>query len=480
MAPAIEADSTVIPDNLQQAFDLQQLHYRAHRNPSLQERTADLKALHRLLVENRDALVDAVNADYGTRSRFETLFTEILLNQEGILDAIKHLKKWMKPQKRALDITQYPTARARVIPQPLGVVGIVVPWNFPISMAIAPLTGVFAAGNTAMIKMSENSNNLALLLQSLAPQYFPAGKLVFFEDGDGLGPAFTRLPFDHLFFTGSPATGKSVMTNCAANLTPVTLELGGKSPAVVAPDFPISKAAERIMWVKMLNGGQICTNVDYLWLLQDKVEGFLEEARRIANERYPDINNGDYTAVIDQRSYDRLQLTLEDARSKGARIINLFEDQQPDAQRRIMAPHIVLDVTDDMDVMQREIFGPLLPIKTYRDRQQVVDYIGDNPRPLAFYVYTNDDSLSRWYIDNTMSGGVTINDGLLHAGIHNLPFGGVGNSGMGHYHGREGFMTFSKLRPVFQQGPLRAIDMLMPPYAGRPSKVLNFMLKMKS
>ncbi len=469
-----------IPEEFTEVFAKQKAFFREHRNPSYQERVADLKALHRMLVENREALIEAVNSDYGCRSRFETVFTELLLNQEGILDTIKHLKKWMKPQKRSLDPTQYPLAKARVIPQPLGVVGIVVPWNFPISMAFAPLSGIFAAGNTAMIKMSENSNNLAMLFKELAPRYFPEGKLAFFEDGNGRGPAFTTLPFDHLFFTGSPATAKSVMANCAQNLTPVTLELGGKSPAVVDANYNLTKAVERIMWVKMLNAGQICTNVDYLFLPEGKEEAFVAEAKRICNARYPDINNGDYTAVIDQRSYDRLQETLEDARSKGARIINLFEDQQADASRRIFPPHVILGATDDMLVMQREVFGPLLPVKTYRTRDEVVDYIEAGHRPLAFYVYTDDKQLADWYINNTMSGGVTVNDGLIHAGIHSLPFGGVGNSGMGHYHGYEGFTTFSKMRPVFYQGPIRALNMLMPPYAGKPTKLLNMMLKMKS
>ncbi len=480
MNQSLPLDNITIPQEFQDAFAEQKAYYLAHRNPDYKSRVADLKALHRLLVENREALIEAVNADYGCRSRFETIVSELLMNQEGILDAIKQLKRWMKPQKRHLDITQYPLAKARVLPQPLGVVGIVVPWNFPISMALAPLTGIFAAGNTAMIKMSENSNALAKLFKELAPRYFPKGKLAFFEDGNGRGPAFTTLPFDHLFFTGSPATGRAVMANCARHLTPVTLELGGKSPAVVAPDYSLTKAAERIMWVKMFNGGQICTNVDYLLLPEGREKAFVDEARRICNERYPDINNGDYTAVIDQRSYDRLQATLEDARQKGARIINLFENQQPDAGRRIFPPHIVLDVTDEMEIMQREVFGPLLPVKTYREAAQVIDYIDSHHRPLAFYVYTNDKKLAQWYIDNTMSGGVTVNDGLLHASQHDLPFGGVGNSGMGHYHGYEGFATFSKMRPVFYQGPIRAMDMLMPPYAGRAEKVLNFMLKMKS
>jgi coniferyl-aldehyde dehydrogenase len=469
-----------IPKDLRDAFKKQKAYYLEHRNPSYKERVKDLKAMHRMLVENREALIEAVNKDYGTRSRFETVFTELLLNQDGILDTIKQLKGWMKPQKRHVDQTQYPTAKARVVPQPLGVVGIVVPWNFPISMAMAPLTGIFAAGNTAMIKMSENSNALAKVFREISPNYFPEGKLVFFDNGKNRGPAFTSLPFDHLFFTGSPATAKSVMANAAKNLTPVTLELGGKSPAVVAPDYPIKKAAERIMWVKMLNAGQICTNVDYLMLPEGKEEAFVKEAQRIANERYPDINNGDYTAVIDQTSYDRIAETMADAEAKGATVINLFENQKPDASRRIFPPHIVLNVTDDMVIMQREIFGPLLPVMTYKTREEVVDYIESHPRPLAFYVYTDRKKLADWYIEHTMSGGVTVNDGLLHAGMHDLPFGGIGNSGMGQYHGYEGFMTFSKLRPIFYQGPVRSVDMLMPPYEGKANAVLNVMLKMKS
>ena len=470
----------MMPIEFQECFERQRAAHAAHPYPSREERANDLRAMHRLLVENREALIDAVNRDYGCRSRFETVFAELFLNQEGILDAIKHLKKWMKPQKRHLDVTQYPLARARVIPQPLGVAGIVVPWNFPISMVFSPLTGVVAAGNRAMVKMSENSNHLARLLMAISGKYLPADKLAFFEDGGGRGPAFTMLPFDHLFFTGSPATGRAVMANCARNLTPVTLELGGKSPAVVAPDYPLQTAAERIMWVKCFNAGQICTNVDYLFLPEGKVEEFVQLARRIVNERYPDINGNDYTSVIDQRSYDRLTATLEDARAKGARAVNLFEGQTPDAALRKFPVHLVLDVNDDMDIMQREIFGPLLPIRTYRSKEEVVDYVGRHPRPLAFYAYTHDKGLQDYYLYNIMSGGVTFNDGLIHAGQHSLPFGGVGNSGMGHYHGYDGFTTFSKMRPVFYQGPIRALNKLMPPYAGTPTKLLNFMLKLKT
>jgi coniferyl-aldehyde dehydrogenase len=432
-----------------------------------------------LITENADALADAVNRDFGCRSRFETRLTEILLAQDAILAAIKSLKKWMKPQKRHLDPMQYPLATAWTFPQPVGVVGIVVPWNFPIGMAFQPLIGAFAAGNRVMIKMSENSNHLAILLKKLSPQYLPPDKLAFFEDGEGRGPAFTSLPFNHIFFTGSSATAKSVMANAARNLTPVTLELGGKSPCVVAPDFSIRTAAQRIMWAKMLNAGQICTNVDYLFLPEGKVEEFIQEARTWFNAHQPDINNGDYTAIIDQRSYERIEATLIDAWDKGANIIDIYHGPAADATFRIMPPRLMVGVTDDMEIMQREIFGPLLPILTYSSTQQVLDYVNSKPRPLAFYIFSNDKSLQRHYLTHTISGGVGINESVVQAGIHDLPFGGSGNSGMGHYHGYEGFLTFSKLRPVFRQGPMRGLDFLLPPYCGWSNRLLDALLWFK-
>lgn len=468
------------PREFEAAFVAQRAAYKANRMPSLEERRQDLRAIHRLLVENKDALIAAVNQDYGCRSSFETKLTELLQCQEAALDTLKQVKKWMKPQKRHLDVTQYPLAKAWVFPQPVGVVGIVVPWNFPIAMTFQPMICAFAAGNRVMVKMSENSNALAALFKRIVPKYFAADKLAIFEDGGGRGPLFTQLPFDHMFFTGSPMTGRAVMANCAKNLTPVTLELGGKSPCVVAPDYSMRTAAERIMWVKMLNAGQICTNVDYLLLPEGKVDEFIRAAQAVTAERYPSITNGEYTAVIDQRQYDRLQETLADAVAKGAKAINLCPGREGDAARRIMPPIAVTNVSDDMIIMQREVFGPLLPIKTYKTREEVVDYIGDRHSPLALYIYSNDRALQQYYMHNTISGGVTVNDSLVHAGIHSLPFGGVGNSGMGHYHSHEGFLTFSKLRPVFKQSPWRSLDMLMPPYSGKAGKVLNFMMKMKS
>jgi coniferyl-aldehyde dehydrogenase len=470
---------TVVPEEFNAVFCAQQAAYRTLVNPSLEDRREDLRGLHRLLSQNADALVEAVNQDFGCRSVFETNFAEVFLAQNAALTAIKNLGNWIKPRKRHLDPTQFPLANAWTFPQPVGVVGIVVPWNFPIAMAFQPLIGAVAAGNRAIVKMSENSSHLAALLKSLSPKYFPLDKLAFFEDGGGRGPAFTALPFDHLFFTGSPATGKAVMANAARNLTPVTLELGGKSPCVVAPDFPIRTAAERIVWAKSLNAGQICTNVDYLFLPESKVDEFIRHARTWFNAHYPDINNGDYTSIIDQRSHDRILATAVDAKEKGAQLVDLYEGPAADRARRITPPRLVLNVRDDMEVMRREIFGPLLPIVTYKDEREVVDYVNARPRPLAFYIFSNDATTQQYYLNRTISGGVGINEAVVQAGIHDLPFGGTGNSGMGHYHGYEGFLTFSKLRPVFKQGAFRGLNLFLPPYAGWPSRLLDLMFKLK-
>lgn len=474
-------DPVTVPDDFRVCFERQRVAHLAAPAPSLVERQAALAALARLVKENREALVAAINADYGNRSSFETLFAEYFVVLETIAHTRRHLKTWMKPQKRSIDFMTYPGARNRVIPQPLGVVGVIVPWNFPLNLAFCPLAAILAAGNRAMVKMSENSQHLAALLARLSPNYLPTDKLVFFEDGGGRGPAFSSLPLDHLLFTGSGATGRAVMANAARNLTPVTLELGGKAPAIVAPDFPLEAAAKRILWVKMLNAGQICTNVDYAFLPKGKEEEFAAHCVRLFRKRYPDINGPDFTSIIDQSAFARLLQTLEDARAKGARLINLAEGQAPDVSQRKFPPHLVLDPTDDMILMQREIFGPILPIKTYTNRQEVADYINARDRPLALYPFTTDAPLRDFYISHVMSGGVSVNEALLHVGQHDLPFGGVGASGMGHYHGREGFLTFSKLRPVFYQGPFSPIQLLLqPPYSGLPMRILRTMLRMRT
>jgi coniferyl-aldehyde dehydrogenase len=478
-APAFLSPDAM-PAEFQSCFDAQRAAYLAAPQPTYAERLADLKTLGRLVKENQAAIVAAIAADYGSRSEFETMTLEVLPTHDTIHDAGKRLKGWMRPRRRRVDLMTYPGARNRVLPQPLGIVGVIVPRNFPLVLTFSPLVNIFAAGNRAMVKMSENSRRLAELLTEISPKYFPAVKLAFFDDRGGRGPAFSSLPFDHLLFTGSSATGRAVMASAARNLTPVTLELGGKSPAIVAPDFSIQTAAERILWGKTLNAGQVCLAVDHVFLPRGAETEFVAHCRRLFAQRYPDINGPDYTSIIDQRSYDRLMAALEDARAKGATLIDLAEGQKPDARMRKFPPHLVLNPTSEMELMRREIFGPILPIRLYGDPREVVEAVNAGDRPLAIYPFTRSAVTRDFYIARIMSGGVAVNEALLHVGQHDLPFGGVGASGMGHYHGRDGFDTFSKLRPVFQQGPLSVAQMLLqPPYTRWSRRLTDFMIKMR-
>lgn len=284
-----------------------------------------------------------------------------------------------------------------------------------------------------------------------------------------------------MLFTGSSGVGRAVMASAAANLCPVTLELGGKAPAVVAPDFPLEKAAQRILWAKCMNAGQVCVNVDYLFLPEGSTDAFVAHAKRLIAERYPDLNGPDYTAIIDQRAFDRLVAMLEDAKARGATVINLAPDQALDARRRKLAPHVVLEVNDEMTVMKEEIFGPLLPIKAYRAAEEVIAYVNGHDHPLAFYPFTNEKPLAQRYITEVLSGSVGVNEAIVQVGQHDLPFGGVGASGMGHYHGYEGFLTFSKLRPVFSQGRFSSIQAaLQPPYGKRAKRALDWMFALRA
>jgi coniferyl-aldehyde dehydrogenase len=451
--------------------------YLAHPVPSLDERRADLRTLQRFIREHKEAICDAISADYGHRSRHETLMAEIFPAVDGIDHVVKHLRGWMKPQRRSVDLRNFFGARNRVIPQPLGVVGVIVPWNFPLNLSMIPLTYIFAAGNRAMVKMSENSRHLARLLVERMPAYFPPEKLQFFDETGGVGVAFSRLPFDHLLFTGSGATGRAVMSAAAQNLCPVTLELGGKAPAILCEDFPLRLAAERILFVKLLNAGQICTTVDHLWMPEARIGEFVDVAREIVPARFPALATPDYTSIIDERSFERLLAALDDARERGATLVQLVPGPGSDRASRKIAPHIVLDAPADSVLWQREIFGPILPIRGYQSLDEPVKAINAGPRPLALYPFSNNRATVERLLERVMSGGVSVNDGLLHVGQHDLPFGGVGDSGMGHYHGEEGFHTFSKLRPVFYQARFSMLKYLMPPYGRFADRVLAFLTR---
>ncbi len=460
----------------QRVFALQRAAYLAHPYPTLAERKENLKKLDRLLVDNAQAIAEAINADFGHRAVEETLMAEVFGTVDGIRHAVKHVAKWMKPQKRAVAIT-FAGGSNTLIPQPKGVVGIVSPWNYPLFLTAGPLTSILAAGNRAMIKMATNSQHLARLLAEKFAAVFP-------EDTVAILPGvraqdFSTLPFDHIIFTGSADAGRTVMRSAAENLTPVTLELGGKSPTIVCDDFDVDEAAARILYAKYLNAGQTCLAPDYLLISEANRDRFVEAAKRIMPARYPDTNQQSYTSVIDDKSYRRLRATLEDARQKGATLVPLIPGAEFNDQLRKIPPHLLLDVTDDMTIMQEEIFGPLFPVKTYRSLDEAIAYVNAKDRPLGFYVFTNDKAIQETVLYATISGGVTINNCVLHVAQHDMPFGGVGASGIGHYHGWEGFLEFTKLRPVFRNPRFSMLSMLYPPYTARTRQLLDLLIKYK-
>jgi coniferyl-aldehyde dehydrogenase len=465
-----------VENEAQRVFKLQREAYARHPFPTYDERIKHLRALDRILVENRLAIADAITADFGHRAVEETLAAEVFTTIDGIRDVTKHLKGWMSPQRRHVSIL-FATARNRVVPMPKGVVGIISPWNYPLFLTLSPLTSVLAAGNRAMIKMASNSQNLCRLLAEKFRE-------IFDEDTVAILPGvrardFSSLPYDHLIFTGSADAGKTVMRAAAENLTPVTLELGGKSPTIVCDDFDIDEAASRILYAKFLNAGQTCLAPDYLFVPEAKRDAFIAAARRIMPARYPDTSSPQYTSVIDDKSYKRLRSTLDDAQAKGATIVPLVPSSTFDDQLRKIPPHLILDATDDMTVMQNEIFGPLFPIKTYTSLDDVIRYINARDRPLGFYLFTHDRATEDKVLYSTISGGVSVNNCMLHVAQHDLPFGGIGASGMGQYHGREGFLEFSKLRPVFTSPLLPILDQFYPPYTRKHRKLLDFLIKFK-
>lgn len=445
---------------LQQILAAQRSACAAAPLPCAQTRRQWLNALRDVLAGNQQALVEAISADFGNRSADETLLAEIMPSLHGIRYARRHLRGWMKPSRRRVGLAFQP-ASARVIYQPLGVVGIIVPWNYPLYLAIGPLVGALAAGNRVMLKMSESTPATGALLQRLLAQVFPEDQVAVVLGDVEVGKAFARLPFDHLLFTGATHIGRDVMHAAADNLTPVTLELGGKSPAIVSATVPLADAAERIAFGKTLNAGQTCVAPDYVLVPRARLKGFVDAYREAVQRLYPSLaDNPDYTAIINARQLTRLQDYLDDARAKGAQVVPLFTEAQ---QRRM--PHcLLLEVNEHMRVMHEEIFGPLLPIIPYDELDEALAYVNARPRPLALYYFGYDRPEQQRVLDSTHSGGVCLNDTLLHVAQDDLPFGGIGPSGMGHYHGREGFLTFSKAKSVFAKQRFNAARLVYPPY----------------
>lgn len=445
-------------------LDRQRQAYRANPMPEAGQRIQWLKSLANLLVTEQKAIIEAINRDFSNRSADETLLAEVLPSLHGVHYAAKRVKKWMKPSRRSVGM-QFMPASAKVIYQPLGVVGVIVPWNYPLFLAIGPLTGALAAGNRVMIKMSESTPASAQMLKDLLGKIFPEDLVAVVQGEVDVGVAFSKLPFDHLLFTGATSIGRHVMRAAAENLVPVTLELGGKSPTIISRSADFQAAVHKIIAGKLHNAGQICLAPDYVFVPEESLDDFIASAREAIARFYPSLrDNPDYTSVINARHQQRLQGYLDEAREAGVELIELNpagEDFAAQAGHKL-APTLLRNPGDELKVMQDEIFGPLLPLKPYKTIGEVIAYINAHPRPLGLYYFGSDADEQALVLRRTTSGGVTINDVIKHVGVESLPFGGVGPSGIGAYHGRDGFRTFSHAKAVFK--PADGPDLMRPPY----------------
>ena len=461
-------------DRLQEMFI--RLKVACRRNPmiSYKDRIDTLKKIESIIIENDDAIADSISEDFGYRSPYEVKNEEIMGCILGLRHTRKKLKAWMKPRKRKVSLAFF-GAKNKVAPQAKGVVGIVTPWNYPLYLSIGPLTDAVAAGNRVMIKLASNSQNLCRLMQRCFLNRIPEDRIAFMPGVPASD--FSALPFDHLLFTGSTQTGRQVMQTAAANLTPVTLELGGKSPVVLTNHFDLNLATQRIMHAKLLNAGQTCVAPDHLYLPENLMDAFVDISKKVVSKRFSNTASPDYTSIIDDNAFERLNQTIADAEKKGAEIIPLLPDTANESSGRKFSPMLIKYVSPDMLLMRAEIFGPILPILTYNNLSEVIDTINCRERPLALYIFSNDKEEQDTIIANTISGGVGINDCIVHVAQNDLPFGGIGNSGMGQYHGYEGFLEFSKIHPIFKQAP--KAKSLSPPYGKEADKAYAFITKSK-
>ncbi|MGY8972986.1 MAG: coniferyl aldehyde dehydrogenase [Sphingomonadales bacterium] len=437
----------------------------------------------KLLTDHADDLCKVMAADFGNRSPHQSMITDIAGTVNFGKYCLKHMDKWSRPEKRHV---QFPLgllgAKAEVRYEPKGVVGILSPWNFPVNLSFGPLMQIFAAGNRAMIKPSEFTEKTSLLTKELVEEYFTPDECAVFTGGPEVAAAFSELPFDHLIFTGSTATGRKVMESAAKNLVPVTLELGGKSPVFLGESADFAKAGERVALGKMLNAGQICLAPDYLYVPESKQDEAIHGVWQGTANMYPTLlDNEDYASVVTDRHFDRLQELVADARDKGAEVIevNPGNEDFSNTNARKMPLTILKNVNDDMRAMQEEIFGPVLPVKTYRHIDEAIDYVNEHDRPLGLYYFGQDSNEREKVLTKTISGGVTINDVIFHVSMEDLPFGGVGPSGMGSYHGVEGFREFSHARSFYTQPKIDVAKLggFKPPYGPATEKAVKSMMK---
>jgi coniferyl-aldehyde dehydrogenase len=471
---AVTPLSAAPADPLLTLLRAQQAAFQLDMSPSLAVRLDRLRRLNRLVESHAKEFSAAISSDFGTRSAVEIRITETLFLQSGIRHAVRHLSRWMKP-RRVPTALAYRPGKSMIWRQPLGVVGIISPWNYPLQLALAPLIGALAAGNRAMLKPSELTPAFSRALADRVGATFAADEVCVVTGEASVGKHFAALPFDHLVFTGSTAVGREVALAAARNLTPVTLELGGKSPAIIDPSCDIAGVIDRIAWGKLINAGQTCIAPDYMLVPRADVDRFVELLRGSMMRLYPKFrSNPDYSGIISDRHLRRLHELIEDARAHGATVIDI-EPASPAAAGRQLPPTLLLDVTDSMRVMAEEIFGPILPIIPYDTLAEALAYINQRERPLALYWFGQNSAARNQVLAGTIAGGVSVNDTLLHIAQEGLPFGGVGASGQGHYHGEFGFRQFSKEKPVFIQSRFSGGGIIRPPYKPSIETVLSWL-----
>jgi len=458
------------PENtMEQVLAAQKAAHIREGAPSAARRTEWLDKAIALLIDHQQEIEDALAEDFGHRSKDASRFTDVASSIGALKHAKKHVAKWMRPEKRKVE---FPLgllgSRAEIQYQPKGTVGVISPWNFPVNLTFGPLAGVFAAGNRAMIKPSEFTEHTSELMCQMFAKAYSEEEVAVFTGGPDVGAQFSALPFDHLIFTGATSIARHVMRAAADNLVPLTLELGGKSPVILGRSANMEKAASRIMAGKTLNAGQICLAPDYAFVPEESAGEFVGAATAAVEKMFPTglKDNDDYTSIVNQRHYDRIQGYLEDARSKGAEIVEINPADENFSQQphHKIPPTLVMNPTDDMAVMQDEIFGPILPIKSYANAEDAVAYINGHDRPLGLYYFGEDAAEKNEVLARTTSGGVTVNDVIFHVAQEDLPFGGVGPSGMGSYHGYDGFREFSHAKSIYTQTGNELLAMMRPPY----------------
>jgi coniferyl-aldehyde dehydrogenase len=480
-----ESPPSITSEQLRSSLELQRAAFLREGPPGYRERRHHLQLLLRMVLDNQQRIAAAIAVDFGSdqasgRSVDETLRVEILPTVFNIRHTIKHLRRWMRPSRRSTHWATWPSL-AQVVHVPLGVVGVIAPWNYPISLSLGPLAGSLAAGNRVMLKPSELTPKTSALLAELIAKTFTPEHVTVATGGVEVAQAFSSLPFDHLLFTGSTGVGREVMRAASDNLVPVTLELGGKSPALIDVDFNFEAGVGSLLLGKLYNAGQTCIAPDYLLVHSSRVDDVVQRIRTQVARMYPRLaDNDEYTAIINARHRERLLGYLDDARDKGATLLEINPgDESPErfAETNKLPLTLLLDVDDSMSVMQDEIFGPLLPLKTYTDLDEAIAYINAHPRPLAAYVFTDSATTIDRFGARVVSGALSINATAVHFAQDDLPFGGVGRSGMGQYHAQEGFTTFSHQKAVYRQLRPNLMKLVAPPYEGAlKQRLIQFLI----